>query len=219
MAAFFRSEAIEEGADSAPRRLDGAFSRLAESGFELGEALFNRVKIGRIGGQEAQRGARPLDGCPPGGPLVAAEIVQDDDIAGSQSGEEALFHIGEEAGAIDRAIADTGGGQAVAPEGSPEGQGLPMTIGPRGGQPRAAGAAAVAARHSGLGPRLIKNTSRWGSSWPWERCQRARRRALSGRSCSEAERLFFEADPGPFEEPGQPPGIGLHPSLYQQPGR
>ena len=86
---------------------------------------------------------------------MAAEIVQDDDITGRQSGEEALFHIGEEAGAVDRAIEDTGSGQAVAPEGSHEGQGLPMAIGPRGGQPLATRTATVAAGHIGLGPRLI----------------------------------------------------------------
>ena len=155
MAAFFRSEAVEEGANPAPRRLDGAFRRVAQEGFELGEDLFNRVEIGRIGRQEAQRGARLLNGGPHGGTLVAAEIVQDDDIADRQSGEEALFHIGEEAGAVDRAIEDTRGGKAVTPEGRHEGQGLPMTIGARGGQPLAAWAAAVAAGHIGLGPRLI----------------------------------------------------------------
>lgn len=32
-AAFFRSEAVEEGANPSPRRLDGAFRRLAQSGF------------------------------------------------------------------------------------------------------------------------------------------------------------------------------------------
>ena len=155
MAAFLRSEAIKEGSDPSPCRLDRAFSRVAEAGFELGEDLFNRVEIGRIGGQEAQRGARPLNGGSHGGALVAAEIVQDDDIAGSQRGEEALFHIGEEAGAVDRALEDTGGGQAVAPEGRHEGQGLPMPIGPRGGQPLATRATAVAAGHISLGPRLI----------------------------------------------------------------
>ena len=133
MVTFLRPEAIEEGANPAPRRLDRAFSRLAQEGFELGEDLFNRIEIGRIGGQEAQRGARPLNGGPHGGTLVAAEIVQDDDIAGRQRGEEALCHIGEEAGAVDRTIEDTGGGKAVTPEGRHEGQGLPMAIGARGG--------------------------------------------------------------------------------------
>ena len=59
---------------------------------------------------------------------MAAEIVQDDDIAGRQSGEEALFHIGEEAGAVDRAIEDTGGGKAVTPEGRHERQRLPVAM-------------------------------------------------------------------------------------------
>ena len=153
--AFVGLEAVKEGPDPAPRRLDAAFGRVAEQSFELSEDLFNRVEIGRIRRQEAQRGPGSLKGPPHSQALVAAEIVQDDDVAGSQGGEETLFHIGEEAGAVDRAIEDTGGNNAVAPEGGHESQGLPMAIRPRGDQPLATWAAAVAPGHIGLGPRLI----------------------------------------------------------------
>ena len=155
MVTFLRAEAIEEGTDPAPRRLDRAFRRVTEEGLELGEDLFNRVEIGRIGGQEAERGPRPLDSGPHGGPLVATEIVQDDDITGRQRGEKALFYISKEARAVDRAVEDTGSGQTVAPEGRYEGQGVPMPMGPCGDQSLAAGTAPMAAGHIGLGPRLI----------------------------------------------------------------
>jgi hypothetical protein len=44
------------------------------------------------------------------------------------------------------------------------------------------------------------NTSRAGSSFFWYFFHWARRRATSGRSCSLARRLFFEADPVAAEE-------------------
>ena len=84
MAPFLRSEAIEQG--PSPRRLDSAFGRLAQEGFELGEDLFNRVEIGRIGREEAEGGPGPFNGQPHSWAFVAAEIVQDDDVAGRQGG-------------------------------------------------------------------------------------------------------------------------------------
>ena len=63
---------------------------------------------------------------------VAAESVQDDDIAGSESREQAVFHIGQEAGAVERAVEDTGGGNTVVAEGGHERQGLPVALRPRG---------------------------------------------------------------------------------------
>ena len=155
MTTFLRAEVMEQGPNPAPRRLDAAFGRVAEQRFELSEDLFNRVKIGGIRWQEAQRGPGSLNGLPHSHALVAAEIVQDDDVAGSQGGEETLFHIGEEAGAVDRAIEDTGGHKAVVAQGGHERQGLPVAIRPRSDQPLAAGAAAVVPGHIGLGPRLI----------------------------------------------------------------
>src|SRR3546814_9407671 len=45
----------------------------------------------------------------------------------------------------------------------------------------------------------------------------ARAAATSGRSCSEANTLFFEADALTGEEPAQHPGVGLDAMLGQQP--
>ena len=143
--AFVGPEAVQEGPDPPPRCLDGAFGGAPEERFELGEALFKRVEIGRIRRQEAQRGPRSLNGHPHSRARVAAEIVHDDDIARSESREQAVFHIGQEAGAVDRAVEDTGGGNTVVAEGGHESQGLPVAL----------RAATVAAGHIRLGPRLI----------------------------------------------------------------
>lgn len=153
--AFVGREAVKEDPDPAPRRLNTAFGRVAQEGFELGEELFNRVEIGRIRRQKAQRGPGSLKGPPYSRALVAAEIVQDDDIARGEGRQQAVLHIGEEAGAIDRAIEDTGSSNPVVAQGSHERQGLPMALRPRGDQALAARAAAVVSGHIGLGPRLI----------------------------------------------------------------
>ena len=155
MATFLRAEVMEQGPDPAPRRLDRAFGRVAEQRFELSEDLFKRVEIGRIRWQKAQRGPGSLNGLPHSRALVAAEIVQDDDVARGEGRQQALLHIGEEPQAVDRAIEDTGSNNAVVAQGGHERQGLPVAIRPRSDQPLAARATAVATGHIGLGPRLI----------------------------------------------------------------
>ena len=155
LATFLRAEVMEQGPDPAPRRLDGPFGRVAEQRFELGEDLFNRVEIGGIRRQEAQRSPGSLKGPPHSRAFVTAEIVHNDDVARGEGREQALLHIGEEAGAVDRAIEDTGGNNAVVAQGGHESQGLPVALRPRGNQALAARAAAVEPGHIGLGPRLI----------------------------------------------------------------
>ena len=54
--AFLRFEAVQQRPDLSPRRLNGTFGRVAEQGFEFGEDLFNRVEIGGVEREEAERG-------------------------------------------------------------------------------------------------------------------------------------------------------------------
>ena len=156
VAAFLRFEAVQQRPDPPPRRLNGAFGRVAEQGFALGEDLFNRVKVRGVGWQEAQRGPHPLKGGPPGGTLVAAQIIHNEDIARRERWQQTLFDRGQEAGTIDRAIEDTRRGQAVVAERRHEGQRVPVPLGPGRAQPLAPGAAAMTAGHVRLGPGLIE---------------------------------------------------------------
>ena len=156
VAAFGRAEAVEQGAEPPPGRLNGAFGRVAEQSFELSEDLFDRVEIRGVGGQEAERGPRLLNGRPHGGPLVAAQIVHNDDIAWGERRQQALFDIGQEAEPVQRAIEDAGSGNAVVAQRRHEGQRLPVAVGPGRPQPLAPGAAAMATGHVGLGPGLIQ---------------------------------------------------------------
>ncbi len=57
------------------------------------------------------------------------------------------------------------------------------------------------------------NTSRAGSNIPCSRIQRRRARATSGRSCSAARRLFFEADAMAGEQPPDCTAAAGDPSL------
>ena len=51
-----------------------------------------------------------------------------------------------------------------------------------------------------LAPVSSRKTRRWGSRSPWLAAQACRRRATSGRSCSAACAVFFEADAAAVEE-------------------
>ena len=81
--------------------------------------------------------------------------------------------------------------------------------------------------------RCARNRWPWGQR-PWRRIRcvlaqgsarktrrrgRHRRCAMSGRSCSEATRLFFKAEPFTFEEAGQHARVDLYAPLPHQPGR
>jgi hypothetical protein len=60
------------------------------------------------GRKEEQFGAGYPDGATNGLAFVAAEIVDDDDIAGPQRRHQDLLDIGKEAFAVDRSVDDTG---------------------------------------------------------------------------------------------------------------
>ena len=75
---------------------------------------------------------------------MAAEIVHDDDVTGSQSGEEDLLDVSSEGLAVDRAIENPWSLDPVLAQGGQEGRGLPVAVRgtlavsriPRGAQPR-----------------------------------------------------------------------------------
>lgn len=94
VATFGGAEAVEQGADPLPGRLDAAFGRVTEQSFELGEDLFNRIEIRGVGRQETQGGPHPRKGCPHGRTLVAAQVVHNDDIARGKRRQQTLFDIG-----------------------------------------------------------------------------------------------------------------------------
>jgi len=64
--------------------------------FELGEHLFDGIEVGAVGRQEDEVGAFGSDDGASGLAFVAAEVVQDDDIARGESRGENLLDVEEE---------------------------------------------------------------------------------------------------------------------------
>ena len=153
--AFGLREAIEQFADAFPEALSGPGRGSAEECFEFGEDLLDRIEVRRVGRQEAQLGAGALDGIARGFSLVAAEIVENDDVARPQARDEDLLDISGKAAAVNRAIEDRRRAHPVPAQGCQEGRGLPVTEGHAGNQPLAAPAATMRRCHVGLGPGLV----------------------------------------------------------------
>jgi len=91
-------------ADACPGALDGSFGCFSQQMFELGEDLFDRVEIGAIGRQEEQPCACGPDRGTNGSALVAAEIIQDDDVAWPKRWDENFFDVETEGLAVDRTV-------------------------------------------------------------------------------------------------------------------
>src|SRR6478735_5034879 len=87
--------------------------------------------------------------------LVTAEIVEDDDLAACQGGRQHLLDIEREELAIDGAINDPRGADAVVTQCCDEGHGLPMAEGSRCLETLPTGAPAAEWCHVGFDPGLV----------------------------------------------------------------
>jgi hypothetical protein len=86
---------------------------------------------------------------------MAAEIVQDDDVAGLQDWRELLFNIGAEAFAVDRPIEDAGRGEPVEAQCAHKGQRSPVAVWGEAAHTLALGSPAAQRRHVGFDPGLV----------------------------------------------------------------
>lgn len=87
---FSRGEAVEQDADALPQTFAISFGAARRGPFSLANAISMGL-IGRIGRQEAERGAALFDSCCDVAILVARESVHDDDVAGPQLGDKKLL--------------------------------------------------------------------------------------------------------------------------------
>ena len=123
--------------------------------FELGEDLFDGIEVRAVGRQEQKPCSSGPDCGPDGGLLVAREVVEDDDVAGSQRWAELLLDPLGEAGAIDRLIEHEGCIDPVAAQRGNEGHRFPMAVGDLGVESLTDRCPAPQGSHVGLGPGLI----------------------------------------------------------------
>lgn len=133
----------------------GSFGGLAEQMFELGEHLLDRVQVRGIGRQEDQPRAFLADGTAYLGPLVAAQIVHDDDIAGLKGRTQDLLHPYDHGLAIDGLIEHERCIDPIVTQRSDERHRAPVTVRNLGMEPLAHRCPAPQWGHVGFGPCLI----------------------------------------------------------------
>ena len=153
--AFLRAEAVEQGSNASPCGLGGSLCGFAHEVFELGKDLFDGVQIGAIGWQEQQSRPDAADCSTDGRPLVATQVVHDDDITGRERGHEQLLDIIEEARCIDRLIEHAGRVDPVATQGGKERHRAPVAVWHLGMKPLPLWRPATQGSHVGLGPGLV----------------------------------------------------------------
>jgi len=121
----------------------------------LAKACSIGLRSGGIGRQVPEPGASGPDHAAQGCRLVAAEIVQNDDVAGLERRHQLLLDIGPEAFAVDRTIEDARGREPIAAQGAEEGQRAPVAV--RCEPPQAFSLRPPAAQrgHAGLDPGLV----------------------------------------------------------------
>ena len=90
------TEEIEELSDLSPSGLDVTRLSVSDEMLELGEDLLDRVEIGAVGRQKDEVRAFGSNDGAGGFALVAAEVVQDDDIARQEGWGEDLLDVEEE---------------------------------------------------------------------------------------------------------------------------
>ena len=86
---------------------------------------------------------------------MAAEVIEDDDIAGPQSGKENLLDIEPKALAIDRALEQPWRLDAIVTQRRQESRGLPSAVRDLAGEPLATRRPASQWGHIGSGPGLV----------------------------------------------------------------
>ena len=152
---FLRGNGIEDLADGVANGVDGSFGSLAQQVFELGEELFDGVEVGRIFGQENELSAGVADSLAYGLAFMATEIVDDDDVAGLERGNEDLLYVDQEPLAVDRTVDQPGCLDPIVAQRGQEGHGLPVTVRRLRPEPLSARRPAPERRHVCLGPGLV----------------------------------------------------------------
>lgn len=154
--AFGRLEEVQGARDECVDVVERAWLARAEKRLQLRKDLFDRIEVGAVGGQEAERGARAFDGDPDVGVFVDGQVIEHHHVARLQRRDEHLFDIGQKAGGVNRAIEDTRRGEGLGPERCDHRVRLPVPARCVIVQPRPAEAPPVAAQEIGGHAALVE---------------------------------------------------------------
>jgi hypothetical protein len=128
--------------------------RLAQECLDPCEGVLDGVEVGTAGREAVELSACRLYELANPWPLVAREIVHDDDVAGAQLLGEDLFDIGLEGVTVVGAVENEGRDETAQGQRTDEGCRFPMAMVHSNPEPPASRAAAMATRHVGGSPGL-----------------------------------------------------------------
>ena len=109
------ADEVDDVAGLSPGGLDTSLLCCAHQVRELGKDLLDRVQARAVGWPEHQVGAGLADGMAGALSRVAAEVVEDDDVAWCQRQHQHLLDMGGERVALDRSVDHAGGIDVVGP--------------------------------------------------------------------------------------------------------
>ena len=147
---------IEGLSEGVPEFVEGAEAFAAEPGFDLREGLFDGVEVGAVRREVEDAGVVFGEERGDTGEFVGGEVVEDDEVAGSERGEENLAEVGEEVRAGEGAVDDHRRDESGQPQAAEKRRGFPVALGDGIDHALAFGSPAVEAGHRGRTEGLVE---------------------------------------------------------------
>jgi len=104
MGAFVGHEEAEGGGHQLADMFERPRTPRAEERLQFGEGWFDRIEVRTVRREKSQERPGLLNRDADVGLFVGREVVEDDDVAGTQRGHEHLLHVRAKRGVVDRAI-------------------------------------------------------------------------------------------------------------------
>lgn len=127
IATFGGREERECGRNERRDVIERTWSCGAEKCFQFGKRLLDGIEVRTIRRQKAERGAHCGDRRLDFWLAVNSQIVEDDDVASPQGGNEHLLDVRKKAAVVDRAIKHRRRREALGPQGGNNRVSLPMS--------------------------------------------------------------------------------------------
>ena len=147
--AFVRHEEAECRGHQLTDLLERSGAERAQECLQFGKRLFDRIEVRAVGREKSQECPGVLNRRAHFGLFVSPEIVEHNDVTGSQRGDEHLLDVGPKGDVVDRAIEHGRRGQLGRAKPRDHRVGLPMAAGRVIRDARAARTASVAAQQVG----------------------------------------------------------------------
>jgi hypothetical protein len=148
-------EKVQGNRDELDDLVEAARPRRPQECLQLCKGEFDGIEIRTVGRQKAQARARAFNGGLHLGLLVHREVIEHDDIAGPQRGDEHLLDVREKRGIVERSVKYCWRREAVDAERGDDRVRLPVPAWRVIAETQAARAAAIATQQIGRNPRFV----------------------------------------------------------------